>query len=111
MMLYQKLGSRQWIILALVIFTAVIHFFLPGILFVFNGLGYLGLIILYFVKFKFLPIPRKLIRWLFIGYTAITIAAYVIMQIQSGGIYVSPIGIFTKIVEIILIYLLVQENN
>ena len=110
MKLYSKFGSRQWLILSLTLVTAVIHLFLPGALFKLNGLGYLGLITLYLVNFQFLSFPRNLIRWALVGYTALTVILYFVMQIPSGGAFVSPLGIFTKILELVLIYLLLREG-
>jgi hypothetical protein len=106
MKLAVKIGPTQSLIIILTGITALVHLFLPGALFKLNGLGYLGLLALYFIEFSFLPLPRNLARWALIGYTALTVVLYIVMQIQSGGAYVSPVGIFVKLVEIALIALL-----
>ena len=54
MELYQKLNLRQWIILVLICITAAVHLYLEGIQFKLNGLGYLGLLALYFIDFQFM---------------------------------------------------------
>jgi hypothetical protein len=110
MKLYSKLSTQQWIIVALTLVAALVHLFLPGVIFLLNGLGYLGLLVLYFVKFDFLPIPRNWIRWALAGYAALTAVIYVVMQIQSGGEFVSALGIVTLLVELVLIFLLAKEK-
>ena len=110
MKLWAKFGTTQIIILALGLITAVIHLFLPGTLFKLNALGYLGLLALYFIQFGFLPIQRGWVRWAFMAYTALTIILYVVMQVQSGGAFVSALGIVTKIVEAALIFFLWREK-
>jgi hypothetical protein len=111
MKLAVKFGTTQIVILALTLITAVIHLTLPGALFKLNGLGYLGLIALYFIDFSFIPVPRSWVRWVLVGYAALTIILYVVMQIQSNGEFVSPLGIFTKLVELVLIVLLIREPS
>jgi hypothetical protein len=110
MKLYSKLSTQQWIIVGLTLVAAVVHLFLPGVLFLLNGLGYLGLLVLYFVKFYFLPLQRNWIRWALAGYAALTVTLYIIMQIQSGGEFVSPLGIVTTLVELALIFFLTRET-
>lgn len=110
MKLAVRIQTPQLIIIVLTLITAVVHLSLPGTLFLLNGLGYLGLLTLYFVRFDFLPVPRNLVRWVLIGYAALTVIVYVVMQIQSGGAYVSPLGIFTKLVELGLIGMLWREK-
>ena len=110
MKLWAKFGTMQIIILVLGLITAVIHLFLPGALFKLNALGYLGLLALYFIQFSFLPIQRGWVRWVFMAYTALTIILYVVMQVQSGGAFVSALGIVTKIVEAALIFFLWREK-
>lgn len=113
MRLYEKPNTQQWIIIVLVLITALVHlgigFSFPDVLFIFNGLGYLGLLALYFVRFDFLPVPRNWVRWAMAGYTALTIILYFIMQLQPTGQF-SPVGLFTKLVELVLIILLIRET-
>lgn len=110
MKLASKFGTSQLLIIALTLATAVIHLFLPGTLFLLNGLGYLGLLALYFIQFSFLPIKREWVRFALMGYAALTIIMYVVMQISSGGEFVSPLGVITKLIEIALIFFLWRDR-
>ena len=109
MALYSKLDRQQWLILILAFVTAGIHMALGDPLFILNGIGYIGLTTLYFVKFNFIPLPRSFFRWVLAGYAALTIILYIVMQVQSGGEYVSALGILTKVIELVLIFLLIRE--
>jgi len=106
MKLAVKIGTPQILIILLTVIAAVVHLFLSGIILKLNGLGYLGLLALFFVQFSFLPIKREWVRWALMGYAALTIVLYILNQIPSGGAYVSPLGIFTALVEVGLIFLL-----
>ena len=110
MKLWAKLGTSQFIILALGLITAVIHLFLPGAIFKLNALGYLGLLALYFIQFSFLPIKREWVRWGFMAFAALTIIAYFVTWLPQGSAFESPVGIFTKIVEAVLIFFLWREK-
>ncbi len=110
MKLWAKLGTAQFIILALGLITAVIHLFLPGAIFKLNALGYLGLLALYFIQFSFLPIKREWVRWAFMAFAAVTIIGYFVTWLPSGTAFESPLGIFTKIVEVVLIFFLWREK-
>jgi hypothetical protein len=99
------------LIILLALATAVIHFrfFIsdPGgeLIYGLNALGYVGLVILFY-----LPIPRlenlqRLIRWVLMGYTALTIVAYFAASLALREWSV-PLGPVTKMIEILLIGLL-----
>lgn len=67
-------------IILLTLATAGIHLYrseTAGILFVLNGLGYLGLLIALLIKVPFLDGRERIIHYVFIGYTAVTILAWV----------------------------------
>lgn len=100
-------------IILLTVITIVIHLVLAVArpdptftpLFLLNAAGYIGLLILYL-----LPPLRQyqgLIRWLFIGYTGVTIAAYFI---ANAGNY-NAFGIADKVVEVLLIVLLYLDRK
>jgi hypothetical protein len=75
------------------------------ILFVLNGVGYLGL-----VSALYLPALaryRRLVRWVLIGFAAVTILMYALIN----GLRPNPIGLFDKGVEIALIVLLLIEDR
>lgn len=94
-------------IVALTAATAFIHLTLGGLLFLLNGLGYAGLIVLIVLA---ATAPHPLIarfdwfpRVALIGYTATTIAGYLII-----GPYFA-LGWITKGIEVVLISLVVVD--
>ena len=102
-----KLGSLQIGVIVLTLITAVIHLTLlfPDVLFILNGLGYLGLLAgLYFLPQ--LAGQRSLIRWAFIGYTVLTITLFFVMNPERP-----PLGLFTKAVEVVLAVLLYLDGK
>lgn len=101
--------SRQTLrysILVLGFFTAVIHAVvlnLQGIdwLMLLNGLGFLVLTGAVFFEPSFLLGQRKLIIYLLIAYTLVTILGFFVMNSSYG-----PLGIIAKIDELLLIVVL-----
>jgi hypothetical protein len=75
------------------------------ILFLLNGLGYLALVIALYLP----PLARyrRVIRWLLIAFAAVTI----VMYFAIAGFRPNPIGIFDKLVEVVLIALLFVEDR
>lgn len=106
----QKLTPRKYGIIVFTVITALIHFSLlfPDLVFILNGLGYLALLGAYFLPLSFLEGRRGLVRWVFIGYTVVTILAWIAMGDKSwpGG----ALGYFTKASEVILIILLLSDR-
>ena len=102
------LGSLQIAIIVLAVATAVIHFYLAfarlipelgfggGVPFILNGIGYLILVGALYAPSAALAPRRSLIRWVLIGYTALTLllCAYV-----------------DKIIEVALILLLFVDSR
>ena len=94
-------------ILALTLVTAFVHLSLAGVLFLLNGLGYLGLAGLVAIAYavdhplveRFAWVPRLALM----GYAATTIVGYLII-----GPY-STVGWATKAVEVGLIVLLAAD--
>lgn len=83
-----RVRTAQILLVALTAITALIHFQRAmedpdiRILFVLNGLGYLALLAGFY-----LPAFQKfhnLVRWTFIGYTAVTILLYFVWVAMSG---------------------------
>ncbi len=106
-------SSTAYIVVLLAISTAAIHFSRAvadpdiRVLFILNGLGYLGLVaLLYLPQFQRW---RRLVRRVLIGYVALTIALYVVWGLMSGD-WVVPIGPINKLVEIALIWFLWHEE-
>lgn len=94
------------VVLALV--AAGIHFSLlfPDLVFILNGLGFLALLAAYIAPLPIFQKNKNIIRWAFIGYTALTIAAWVILGDKS-----MPLGWLTKGVEVLLILLLLADQR
>jgi len=85
--------------------TALVHLQLnfPDPVFILNGLGYLALL-----AALVLPVPRvarhrNAVRWVLMGYTALTIFLWVLFGARI------PIGYIDKAIEIALILLLLLE--
>ena len=102
--------QKQGLIVLLTLVTAIIHLFvglpvlplgLDTLLFL-NGLGYLVLLYLWTRPPAFLG--KGVVRWVFILYTAVTVIGYFVTWGVDG--FLDPLGMFTKLVEIVLIILL-----
>ncbi len=96
-------------IIVLTLATAIIHLQLvfPSVLFILNGLGYLGLL-----GALYLPIPqlagyRPLVRWALMGYTALTVVLWIIIGTESRIL----IAYIDKAIEVVLIILLWLESR
>ena len=92
-------------IVLLTLATALIHLQLafPDPVFILNGLGYLALL-----AALYLPIPqvaryRNAVRWVLIGYTALTILLWILFGART------PIGYTAAAIEVALIALLLLE--
>ena len=92
-------------IVLLTLATAVIHLQLafpdPG--FILNGLGYLALLAALYLPVPRLGHRRNVVRWVLIGYTALTILLWVLLGART------PIGYVDKAIEVALIALLLLE--
>jgi hypothetical protein len=124
-----KLNGKQYGIVLLVVFTAILHLAAafdkvlfpesPDPLFILNGLGYLGLLGAYFLPINFFEDRHKLVRQVLSGYTVLTIAAWVfIWVIQYVIINGEPFfghdsiyGVPAKIAEVILLVLLRSDKS
>ena len=110
-----NLSGRQKAIVGLTVATAVIHIILAImsrsetmflVLFLLNGLGYLALLSgLYFLPS--MAGQRSLIRLALMGFTAITVVLYFVFNWPDVW---APMGIVDKLIEIILIVLLWQDQ-
>jgi len=100
------IGSRQLGIILLTLILAGIHISIlfPDTLFILNGLGYLGLLAAYFLPIPMLQTRRNLVRWALMGYTLITILAWVAIGDKSWP--AGTLGYFTKLLEVLLIVFL-----
>jgi hypothetical protein len=88
--------------------TAIIHLYLglSGIpMFVLNGLGYLALVSALYLPIAQLARYRNAVRWVFIGYTALTLVLWILVGART------PIGYVDKLIEVALIALLLIESR
>lgn len=95
-------------IIVLTVVTAIVHLYLgfQGLpLFVLNGLGYLALLAALYLPLPQLVPYRNAIRWVLVGYTALTIVLWLII---TGGNSTAT-GYIDKVVELLLIALLLAE--
>jgi hypothetical protein len=109
-----KIGPIQLWIILFALLTALIHLYLAmqmiatgmsGILFILNGLGYLGLL-----GGLFLPLPvikdyRPILRILFMVYTLVTILAWAAIGMRDVW------GYSDKAVEVVLLILLWLDRS
>ncbi|GHO85966.1 DUF7475 family protein [Dictyobacter formicarum] len=72
--------------------------------FLLNGLGYLGLLVAFFLP-QFARI-HNLVRWVFIGYTLLTIVLWFFLGSPSEGWPWDPFDCTIKVVEVVLVILL-----
>ncbi|MGH3148375.1 MAG: hypothetical protein ACRDTR_21545 [Rubrobacter sp.] len=104
----QALNTLRVGVIVLALGTAAIHLYLglSGLpLFVLNGLGYLAL-----VTALYLPVPqltryRSAVRWVLVGYTALTIVLWILVGART------PLGYADKLIEVALITLLLIESR
>ena len=124
--------TRQYAIIALGVATALLHFGaaldarlyepghqLPDPLFLLNGLGYLGLLLAYFLPLGVLQERHRLVWWVFFIYVIVTILAWVAiwvgLNVILGGKQFfdtdSLYGVPAKIIEVILLFVLWRDRR
>jgi hypothetical protein len=92
-------------IVLLTLATALIHLQLafPDPAFILNGLGYLTLLAALYLPVPRLARYRNVVRWVLVGFTALTIFLWVLLGARI------PIGYVDKAIEVALIVLLLLE--
>ncbi|MBI5353410.1 MAG: hypothetical protein HZB50_12285 [Chloroflexi bacterium] len=123
-----KLNGRQYGIVLLVVFTAILHLVAafdkelfpesPDPLFILNGMGFLGLLGAYFLPIKFFQENHKLVWRALFGYIILTIVAWVVIWVGFSVIrdgipffsHDSIYGVPAKTAEVILLWLLWSEK-
>ncbi len=124
-----QLKARHYGIVVLVLLTALLHFGAafdsqlfpdqrPDLLFTLNGLGYVGLLLAYFLPLGFLQVRHRLVWWTFFVYVIVTIAAWAIiwvgMNVIMGNMpffaHDSLYGVPAKIAELIVLWLLWSDK-
>jgi hypothetical protein len=123
-----NLKSNHYLIIVLALATAVLHIVAafdkqlypesPDPLFILNGLGYIGLLGAYFLPIAFFQSKHELVRKGFMGYTILTIVAwiwiwviqYVIIRGENFFAHDSLYGVPAKITEVILFFTLRNDQ-
>lgn len=123
-----NLKTRHYLIILLGLATAALHFGAafdrrlfpdgPDVLFSLNGLGYIGLLLAYFVPLGFLESRHRLVWTTFFVYTIATIVAWVILYvglivIRDGHPFLGVdaiYGIPAKLAELVLLYMLRRDK-
>jgi hypothetical protein len=92
-------------IVVLTIIAALVHLSLnfpdPG--FILNGLGYLTLLAALLLPIPYLAPYRNVVRWVLIGYTALTFILWLAVGLRT------PTGYLTALDEVVLILLLLLD--
>lgn len=101
-------SSLRILMIILTVITAAIHLFLGvrfigdgffGVIFILNGIGFLGTLFLVLRPVSFLVGRDSLLHYGLMGFAAVTILAWLVMN----GDFTDLVGVFTKIVELLLI--------
>lgn len=96
------------IIGVLVVITAVVHLSLGAPVMLLNALGYLTLVAAFLFPIPIISGWQKQIRWGLVLYTLLTIGLYFYFH-ADGSWQQDGLGIFTKLVEVVLILLLIYD--
>ena len=103
-----KLSGKHYGILLAGLATAILHLTLFSKMgpdpIVLNGLGFLALLGAYFLPIPFLQERHKMVWWVLVGYTVLTIVLWVIMGDKNfvAGTS-SAIGYYAKAAEVFLL--------
>ena len=102
-----RLTALSFIIIPLTLFTALVHLTLsfPDVMFILNGLGYLALLGALYLPLPVVKDNRRPVRWVFIGYTALTIVLWAIMGMRI------PLAYVDKLAEVVLIVCLWMDGR
>ncbi len=107
-----RLNMAQSLIVILTIATAIIHvalgFGFNNPLFILNGIGYAGLLGLLFLPIAQLAAYRGTVRWVLLGYTALTFVLYFVFNWPDIW---GPLGLIDKAIELVLMVLLVRQTR
>lgn len=94
-------------IIVLTLVTAFVHSTLnfPDPVFILNSLGYLTLLAGLYLPISLLIPYRRIVRWLLIGYTVLTVVLWIAIGLRT------PTGYITTADEVLLILLLLLETR
>ena len=111
-----NLTGKHYGIILFTLITALLHLFLFTQLgldpIVLNGLGYLALLGAYFLPIPFFQERHKLVWWVLLGYTILTIILWLILGKKEFAFdFSSPsIGYYAKAAELFLIGFLLADR-
>ena len=111
-----KLTGKQIGILVAGLATAILHLELFSKMgpdpIVLNGLGYLGLLGAYFLPMPLFQQRHKMVWWVLVGYTILTIILWVVMGDKTfvAGTS-SAIGYYAKVAELFLLGFLWADKS
>lgn len=111
-----RIGALQIAIIVLTVATALVHLqraflalqendLFTTAMFTANCLGYLALAAGLYAPIPSLAPYRKWIRWVFIGFTLVTIAGWLAIGARE------PIGYIDKVIEVVLVILLFMDGR
>lgn len=113
-----KLSGTQIGILVFGLATAFLHLYLAAKIGVFdpivlNGAGYIGLLGAYFLPIPFFQQRHKLVWWVLVGYTILTIILWVVLGNKNFVFdFSSPaIGYYAKAAELFLLFFLWRDKK
>ena len=104
-------STNRLAIIAFTVATALIHLVISGgsdVLFILNGIGFLGLLGLIYLPLDFLDPYRSLAAWGLAAFSLITIIAYFVVNPNPFG---SALGLLTKAIELALIIFIVMDKR
>ena len=108
-----NLSIKHYGIILAGLVAAYFHIILfPDIMFMLNGLGYIGLLGAYFLRIPFFQQRHNMVWWGLVGYTLLTIALWAIMGDKNfvAGTN-SAIGYYAKTAEVVLLALLWADKS
>lgn len=82
----------------------------PDPMFTLNGLGYLGLLGAYFLPISFFQKRHKLVWWVLVGYTFLTIILWAILGDMNFASLAGRVGLSAKIAEVVLLVCLYLDR-
>jgi hypothetical protein len=111
-----KLTGKHYGILIAGLATALLHLKLFSEMgpdpIVLNGLGFLGLLGAYFLPIPFFQERHKLVWWVLVGYTILTIVLWLVMGDKNFVMGTkSAIGYYAKVAELFLLGFLWADRS
>ena len=105
-----KIGPLQLGIIVLTLLTAIIHIYYSSQVpspagLIMNGVGYVVLLAALYLPITILSRFRNTIRWVLVGYTALTVVLWVLVGPRV------EIAFADKVIELLLILLLLLEGR